>query len=150
MYCWTSANLWVFDSIYTSVNKEHGIGENETHIPLGIFQSFGSQDGFGSGMNLKGFRRSERSFCSLGECVIWDFHLLLRALIFSLFLESTTFHTCKGFFMLWSNTWSNLIIQNWTTLPSAVNAQNNSWLSGPGQIQISLLWCCFPIKGKQT
>ncbi len=132
----------MFDSIYTSVNKEQGI-----HIPLGIFQSF-DQDGLGSGMNLKGFRRSEWSFCSLRECVIWDFHLLLRALIFSLFLESTTFHTCKWLFMLWSNTWSNWIIQNWTTLPSAVNAQNNIWLSGPGTDPDFTIMMLFPYKGE--
>lgn len=141
----TSGCLTVFIPLWI---KEQGIGENETHIPLGIFQSFGSQDGFGSGMNLKGFRRSERSSCSLRECVIWDFHLPVESsYLQSLFLESTTFHTCKGFFMLWSNTWSNLITQNWTTLPSAVNAQNNSWLSGPDPDPDYTIMMLFPYKG---
>lgn len=136
----------VFDSIYTSLFKD---GEKETHSPLGIFQSFGSQEGFGSGMNLKGFRRSERSSCSLRECVIWDFHLPVESsYLQSLFLESTTFQTCKGFFMLWSNTWSNLITQNWTTLPSAVNAQNNCWLSGPGTDPDYTIMMLFPYKGE--
>lgn len=70
--------------------KEWEIGENETRIPLGIFQSFSSQDGFGSGMNLQGFRRREPSSCSFRECVIWDFHLAVESsYLQSLFLETT-------------------------------------------------------------